>query len=86
MPNGCCKPDTEGTKHYSCETCHNNGCCAIYEHCISCCLQPDKVGYINAYIYLLLKLINLKIIAERGVGRCTGKSCWNIEFTSGISD
>nr|CAG4648793.1 EOG090X0AGU [Polyphemus pediculus] len=42
MPNGCCKPDTEGTSHYSCETCHNNGCCSIYEYCISCCLQPDK--------------------------------------------
>lgn len=43
MPNGCCKPESEGTKHYSCETCHNNGCCSIYEYCISCCLQPDKV-------------------------------------------
>nr|CAG4636385.1 EOG090X0AGU [Eubosmina coregoni]SVE69960.1 EOG090X0AGU [Eubosmina coregoni] len=42
LPNGCCKPDTEGTKHFSCETCHNNGCCSIYEYCISCCLQPDK--------------------------------------------
>ncbi|XP_057367799.1 SREBP regulating gene protein-like [Daphnia carinata] len=42
MPNGCCKPETDGTKHYSCETCHNNGCCSIYEYCISCCLQPDK--------------------------------------------
>ena len=42
MSNGCCKPETEGTKRYSCDTCHNNGCCAIYEFCISCCLQPDK--------------------------------------------
>nr|CAG4641072.1 EOG090X0AGU [Eulimnadia texana] len=42
MTNGCCKPESEGTKRYSCETCHENGCCAIYEHCISCCLQPDK--------------------------------------------
>lgn len=42
MPNGCCKVESEGTKHYSCETCHNNGCCSIYEYCISCCLQPDK--------------------------------------------
>jgi len=42
MPNGCCKPDSEGTKHYSCETCQNNGCCSIYEYCISCCLQPEK--------------------------------------------
>jgi len=42
LPNGCCKPDTDGTKHFSCETCHNNGCCSIYEYCISCCLQPDK--------------------------------------------
>nr|CAG4643390.1 EOG090X0AGU [Ilyocryptus agilis] len=42
MSNGCCKPESEGTKQYSCETCHENGCCLIYEHCISCCLHPDK--------------------------------------------
>nr|CAG4646456.1 EOG090X0AGU [Macrothrix elegans] len=42
MTNGCCKPESEGTKHYSCETCHDNGCCSIYEYCISCCLQPEK--------------------------------------------
>nr|CAG4638624.1 EOG090X0AGU [Cyclestheria hislopi] len=42
MPNGCCKPETEGTKRYSCDTCQSNGCCSIYEYCISCCLQPDK--------------------------------------------
>nr|CAG4650357.1 EOG090X0AGU [Sida crystallina] len=42
MPNGCCKPETEGTKRYGCETCSGNGCCSIYEFCISCCLQPEK--------------------------------------------
>nr|CAG4641909.1 EOG090X0AGU [Eurycercus lamellatus] len=42
MSNGCCRPESEGTKHLTCDTCHNNGCCSIYEYCISCCLQPDK--------------------------------------------
>ena len=56
LPNGCCKPDTEGTKHFSCETCHNNGCCSIYEYCISCCLQPDKVLQL-----LLQRSVNLAL-------------------------
>nr|CAG4644994.1 EOG090X0AGU [Leptodora kindtii] len=47
MPNGCCKPETEGTKRYSCETCHDYGCCSIYEYCISCCLQPDKKEFLK---------------------------------------
>jgi len=42
MRNGCCQPETEGTRRHSCDTCRDNGCCSIYEFCISCCLQPDK--------------------------------------------
>ena len=40
--NGCC--DTQASKRFVCDGCLDNGCCAIYEHCVSCCLQPEKVS------------------------------------------
>lgn len=42
LPSGCCDVSSVKTKRYSCDTCLAGGCCSIYEHCISCCLQPDK--------------------------------------------
>ncbi|XP_076369026.1 SREBP regulating gene protein [Tachypleus tridentatus] len=42
LPSGCCNVNAHTTKQYCCETCQENGCCSIYEYCISCCLQPDK--------------------------------------------
>lgn len=42
LSTGCCNTDIDTTKQYSCETCKDNGCCSIYEYCISCCLHPDK--------------------------------------------
>ncbi|XP_055945320.1 SREBP regulating gene protein-like [Argiope bruennichi] len=42
LSNGCCNIDSPSTSRYSCESCHDNGCCSIYEYCISCCLQPEK--------------------------------------------
>ncbi|CAH1801457.1 unnamed protein product [Owenia fusiformis] len=39
---GCCRTTIPSTKRYTCDSCTNTGCCSIYEHCISCCLQPDK--------------------------------------------
>ncbi|XP_076233135.1 SREBP regulating gene protein [Calliopsis andreniformis] len=53
LPNGCCsleqkdsgKNDEATTikrERYSCKTCNTQGCCAIYEYCVSCCLQPGK--------------------------------------------
>lgn len=45
LPNGCCNDNLSTTIiQYSCETCKNNNCCAIYEYCISCCLHPDKAS------------------------------------------
>ncbi|WAR02621.1 SPRNG-like protein [Mya arenaria] len=36
---GCC----EGTaSQYNCSSCKANGCCMFYEHCVSCCLHPEK--------------------------------------------
>lgn len=42
LSNGCCSVVSLATKRYSCETCQDSGCCSIYEHCISCCLRPEK--------------------------------------------
>jgi len=40
--SGCCAPEAASTRRYLCESCSEKGCCGVYEHCISCCLQPDK--------------------------------------------
>uniref|UniRef100_A0A6M2DKU6 SREBP regulating gene protein n=1 Tax=Xenopsylla cheopis TaxID=163159 RepID=A0A6M2DKU6_XENCH len=38
LANNCC-----GSGHqYNCESCNKNHCCAIYEFCVSCCLDPEK--------------------------------------------
>ncbi|XP_011137982.1 UPF0454 protein C12orf49 homolog [Harpegnathos saltator] len=54
LPNGCCRieqkqsPKNEETpimarrERYSCKTCNPQGCCTIYEYCVSCCLHPGK--------------------------------------------
>ncbi|XP_065579863.1 SREBP regulating gene protein-like isoform X1 [Artemia franciscana] len=39
LVNGCCQL---ASKKYSCDSCTTNGCCSIYEMCVSCCLRPDK--------------------------------------------
>lgn len=40
--SGCCAADTASTGRYVCASCTEQGCCSVYEHCISCCLHPDK--------------------------------------------
>ncbi|ALC49177.1 CG15643, partial [Drosophila busckii] len=43
LPNGCCNPELTDGISYSCQSCNPaTHCCAIYEYCVSCCLQPDK--------------------------------------------
>ncbi|XP_071446260.1 SREBP regulating gene protein [Hetaerina americana] len=42
LANGCCNNESDNTKRYACDTCRENGCCSIYEYCISCCLDPNK--------------------------------------------
>uniref|UniRef100_A0A1B6E552 SREBP regulating gene protein n=1 Tax=Clastoptera arizonana TaxID=38151 RepID=A0A1B6E552_9HEMI len=42
LTNGCCNTELKSSQRYSCETCKENGCCRIYEYCISCCLDPNK--------------------------------------------
>ncbi|XP_014287710.1 SREBP regulating gene protein [Halyomorpha halys] len=41
LGTGCCDLNAKNVR-YSCETCKGNGCCSIYEFCVSCCLQPNK--------------------------------------------
>lgn len=43
LANNCC--NTTG-KRYICDTCNADGCCVLYEHCVSCCLDPNKVSII----------------------------------------
>ncbi|XP_018405827.1 PREDICTED: UPF0454 protein C12orf49 homolog [Cyphomyrmex costatus] len=51
--NGCCVIEQKQSlkneelsmtrrERYSCKTCNPQGCCTIYEYCVSCCLHPDK--------------------------------------------
>ncbi|KAL0124719.1 hypothetical protein PUN28_006524 [Cardiocondyla obscurior] len=54
LSNGCCTVEQKQTpknveslpvarrEKYSCKTCNPQGCCTIYEFCVSCCLHPDK--------------------------------------------
>ncbi|KAI5644319.1 hypothetical protein NE865_03688 [Phthorimaea operculella] len=59
MRNGCCDTDGESTKKYSCDTCKENNCCVVYEHCVSCCLDPGKRD--------MLELVLSKLSAEENV-------------------
>lgn len=53
-------------ERYSCKTCNSQGCCTIYEYCVSCCLHPGKVDIFITHvffvtIFLLSKIYFLKI-------------------------
>lgn len=42
---GCCDIQAENTHIYYCESCNDvSKCCEVYEHCVSCCLNPDNVN------------------------------------------
>ncbi|XP_011495085.1 PREDICTED: uncharacterized protein LOC105360012, partial [Ceratosolen solmsi marchali] len=53
LSNGCCNAQIlENTSSYSvplirnrytCKTCNPQGCCTIFEYCVSCCLDPKKI-------------------------------------------
>ena len=52
--SGCCHSGGESTKRYECRYCQNNNCCSIYEHCVSCCLNPDNVSKVIAFLQLFI--------------------------------
>ncbi|CAI2725128.1 unnamed protein product [Schistosoma spindalis] len=53
LTNSCC-PFQNLTQRFFCHSCKSNHCCSIYEHCVSCCLNPinkslwDKVQNLSA--------------------------------------
>lgn len=65
LESGCCDPEAEGSKQHTCDDCLSNGCCGIYEHCVSCCLHPDKeivlqgvLGKASSTFKLLFQSVN----------------------------
>lgn len=40
----CCNLESYKTRLYYCDTCNDQDCCEIYEYCVSCCLDPEKVS------------------------------------------
>lgn len=49
LSNGCCD-SSKNAVQYNCDTCNReDGCCAIYERCVSCCLNPNKVNHRNEF-------------------------------------
>jgi len=50
--SGCCHSSGETTRRYECTDCQNNNCCSIYEHCVSCCLNPDNKSLLEHILNL----------------------------------
>lgn len=55
-PSGCCDNLSTNSKRFYCLNCLPVGCCSLYEICVSCCLDPNKVSCIvmQMAVYLLL--------------------------------
>lgn len=74
---GCCDFDAVNSKLHSCETCNLSGCCTIYEYCVSCCLNPDKVIRVamsqidwvstNAFLYVNYRRSFLSKLSKKRV-------------------
>ncbi|KAK1156497.1 hypothetical protein AOXY_G21571 [Acipenser oxyrinchus oxyrinchus] len=50
LVNGCCNVNNPSTSQYLCKSCLSNGCCGVYEYCVSCCLQPDKQQLLERFL------------------------------------
>ncbi|XP_065106174.1 SREBP regulating gene protein [Paramisgurnus dabryanus] len=50
LVNGCCNVNAPGSSQYVCKSCLANGCCSVYEFCVSCCLQPDKQPLLERFL------------------------------------
>ncbi|CAJ0945105.1 unnamed protein product [Ranitomeya imitator] len=49
LANGCCNL-MANSRQYNCESCLPNGCCSVYEYCVSCCLQPNKQHILERFL------------------------------------
>jgi len=48
---GCCNPKGASSHRYACNECNSlSGCCKLYEHCISCCMDPKKKPYLMSVL------------------------------------
>ncbi|KAH0625420.1 hypothetical protein JD844_014917, partial [Phrynosoma platyrhinos] len=67
LVNGCCNVEAPNTKLYSCDSCLSNGCCSVYEACVSCCLQPNKncLGFFQQQV--LKNFLNRAAVAFRNL-------------------
>lgn len=82
--SGCCHSAGESTKRYECRYCQNNNCCSIYEHCVSCCLNPDNRRLLEQILILGSSVPN---VISKSVGdqfelclvkcRTSSKSVWH---------
>ena len=43
LHTGCCDQTKRTTFRFLCSSCTNINCCSVYEHCVSCCLNPINV-------------------------------------------
>nr|CAH8832528.1 unnamed protein product [Trichobilharzia regenti] len=49
LTNSCC-PSEIFEWRFACHTCKDNHCCSVYEHCVSCCLDPNNKSLWNQVI------------------------------------
>lgn len=50
QPSGCCPADVKATARYSCAGCQADNCCAVYEHCVTCCTDPVRADALAGYL------------------------------------
>lgn len=52
LKSGCCQVESRTThdQRFECGSCNGNGCCEVYEHCVSCCMHPNKVSVGDNYL------------------------------------
>nr|CAB3226514.1 UPF0454 protein C12orf49 homolog [Phallusia mammillata] len=48
--SGCCDFVSNSTFRYQCSSCMSSNCCFIYEHCVSCCMHPNKKSLLEKVV------------------------------------
>ncbi|XP_059532427.1 SREBP regulating gene protein isoform X2 [Myotis daubentonii] len=86
LVNGCCNVNVPGTKQYCCDGCLTNGCCSAYEHCVSCCLQPNKQLLLERFLNrAAVAFQNLFMAVEDHFELCLAKCRTSSQHHSGIT-
>ncbi|KAM9821676.1 SREBP regulating gene protein [Syngnathus typhle] len=50
LVNGCCNIKAPRSRQHVCKSCLADGCCSVYEYCVSCCLRPDKQAHLERFL------------------------------------